>query len=75
MSVAHRARLRPLISEAAIKKAQKAQERRAELLEELTKLPCPNCGKMTLALDDSFQGIVIYCERSICTWKPFTKPL
>lgn len=51
----------------------------AELDEALGKIlaetACPNCGYRSLVLDDPkmLMGIVIYCERAFCSWKPFNR--
>lgn len=67
-----RPRLRPLISDAAVKRAEKSRARMQDLIAELTYLPCPNCGRQSLIPDPMITtGIVIYCERSVCGWRPF----
>lgn len=68
-----RPRVRPIISDATIRRVQKAAVRWDELLAELTNLPCPLCGRLSLAQNKELAGIVVYCERSVCSWKPFTK--
>jgi hypothetical protein len=76
MATTPKVRVRPIISEASIKKAEKNRLRLSDLIEEVSKQPCPQCGRASLAFDSELfwsptGGIVIYCQRPLCSYKPF----
>lgn len=54
------------------KRAEQGRTKIAELLEDLLAQPCPECGRRSIVMDSGMPhaGLLIYCERTLCRWKP-----
>lgn len=62
--------------ERVMRRAQNGVSALWEMVEQITdKMECPNCGRRSLVIEDPKMtfGIVIFCERSTCSWKPYNR--
>lgn len=60
-----------------VKRAASGRTKLGDLVDEICALPCPGCGRLSLVVEDPkfSSGVVIYCERSLCSWKPYNRHL